>query len=164
MVPLRLLVVSIGNPAPYYDCLHSAGHWALVGAQKAYAAVQPPFTWDRYVPRFKRCLVSADPPLTFIQSPTVINNSGAFVLAAYRATLEKQGITPKELALVLVHDDLEVDFGNVRTRSWDASHRGHNGIKSVKNSLLSHQSHGYPLERWARVSVGIGRPAERIAT
>ncbi|KAI0444170.1 peptidyl-tRNA hydrolase [Xylaria telfairii] len=163
MLPPRLLVVSIGNQAPYYNCLHSAGHWALVGAQKASAEVQPPFTLEKYVPRWKRCMVSAAPPFTFIQSPTMMNDCGHFVLAAYRATLEKQGITPKELALILVHDELQDELGHARTREWDTSPRGHNGIKSVKNALLSHQSHGYPLEYWARVSVGIGRPVARTA-
>ncbi|KAI1736613.1 peptidyl-tRNA hydrolase [Xylaria scruposa] len=152
----RFLVVSLGNQAPYYDCLHSAGHFALAAAQKALAPSQPPFRSERYGK--KSCLVSSAPTYTFVQSPTMMNVCGPWVLAAYRETLQQHALQPSELALVLVHDELEAAFGAVRTRAWETSHRGQNGVKSAKKSL---DALDYPRGHWARISVGIGRPVER---
>jgi len=44
----------------------------------------------------------------------------------------------------------------VKIRDWKRSHRGHNGIKSVNGALQAN-----PAGKWARVSVGIGRPDAR---
>ncbi|KAI1747650.1 peptidyl-tRNA hydrolase [Xylaria castorea] len=156
MLSSRFLVVSLGNQAPYYDSLHSAGHFALAAAQKALAPSQPPFTSERYGK--KSCLVSSAPPYTFVQSPTSMNVCGPWVLAAYREALQRHALQPSELALVLVHDDLEAAFGAVKTRGWETSHRGQNGVKSAKKSL---DGLDYPRDRWARILVGIGRPDER---
>ncbi|KAI1190257.1 peptidyl-tRNA hydrolase [Nemania serpens] len=153
---MRFLVVSLGNQAPYFNCLHSAGHFALSAAQKLLAPSQPPFASERYGK--KACKVSSALPYTFIQSPTMMNISGPWVLAAWKEMLQRHQLQPSELALVLVHDELEATLGDVRIRNWDASHRGHNGIKSAKNSL---ESQKVPRDHWCRISVGIGRPAER---
>ncbi|KAJ2968041.1 hypothetical protein NUW58_g10312 [Xylaria curta] len=126
----RFLVVSLGNQAPYFDCLHSAGHFALSAAQKALAFSQPPFASERYGK--KACMASS----------------------GYLTPLSR----PSELGLVLVHDELEAALGHVRIRKWEASPRGHNGIKSVKKSL---GSPSFPHARWSRISIGIGRPVER---
>ncbi|KAI0977619.1 peptidyl-tRNA hydrolase [Xylaria arbuscula] len=157
MIP-RFLVVSLGNQAPYFDCVHSAGHFALSAAQKALAPSQPPFASERYGK--KSCKASSALPYTFIQSPTMMNNCGPWVHAAWKEMLQKHGLQPAELALILVHDELESVFGAVKTLKWTASHRGHNGAKSVKKSM---DPLNYPSERWRRITVGIGRPNERTS-
>ncbi|KAK8001065.1 peptidyl-tRNA hydrolase [Apiospora marii] len=130
----RFLVISLGNTGPYYDTLHSAGHFALAAAQKVLGAPQQPrFSPERY--GAKSCQASPGTPYTMLQSPTLMNVSGPWFLAAYRDTLSRYNLQPEELGVVLVHDDLEEDFGNVRIRKWAASHRGHNGIKSVNASM-----------------------------
>lgn len=63
-------------------------------------------------------------------------------------------------SLVIVHDELEKALGDVRLTAWDRSPRGHNGIKSVKKSLSQNT---YPQSPFARIAIGIGRPAERDA-
>ncbi|KAI8949261.1 peptidyl-tRNA hydrolase [Xylaria longipes] len=156
MLSPRFLVISLGNPKPYHDCLHSAGHYALAAAQRVLAPEQPPLTETRY--GWKNCKVSSASPYTFVQSPTLMNVSGHWILAAYRETLERHALQPSELALVLVHDELESPMYAVGIREWETSHRGHNGVKSAKKSL---GSQGYPLDRWARITIGIGRPDER---
>ncbi|KAI1161577.1 peptidyl-tRNA hydrolase [Nemania serpens] len=153
---MRFLVVSLGNQPPYYNCLHSAGHFALSAAQKLLAPAQPPFAPKRYGGR--SCKVSYAVPYTFIQSPKMMNISGPFVLAVWREMLQRHQLEPSELALVLVHDELEATLGDVRIRDWDASHRGHNGVKNVRESMASLK---VPRDHWCRISVGIGRPAER---
>lgn len=157
MVNLRLLVVSLGNPGSRYrETYHSAGHLALRSVQQALGASQQShFGAERY--GGKACEVSRG-AYTMVQSPVLMNVSGPWVLAAYKETLAKQNLTPDQLGLVLVHDELEQKFGVVKTRKWAASHRGHNGVKSSINSL---KPANFPHRLWARVAVGIGRPDER---
>lgn len=67
---------------------------------------------------------------------------------------------PTSLSLVIVHDELEKDFGVVKLTAWDRSHKGHNGIRSVKGSLSQGK---YPDSPFVRIAIGIGRPAQRDA-
>lgn len=152
----RLLVVSLGNPSPYLDTLHSAGHLALGAVQQLLSYDQPAFAPARYGK--KAVLASAGPRYIFLQSPTLMNVSGPWVAAAWKGVLADQGLAPAELPLVLVHDDLEEDLGAVKVKQWKSSHRGHNGVKSVLASLNIGQ---YPGALWTRLSVGIGRPEAR---
>ena len=85
-----------------------------------------------------------------------MNISGPWLAKAYKETLASESLSPAELALVLVHDDLEEELGVIKIRPWDRSPRGHNGIKSVHQSLQFDS-----LKPWARISVGIGRPISR---
>ncbi|KAI0532001.1 peptidyl-tRNA hydrolase [Xylaria digitata] len=156
MLVHRFLVISLGNQVPYFDTLHSAGHFALLAAQKALGPSQPGFSSERYGK--KSCMASSGLPYTFIQSPTMMNNCGPWVHAAWKEMLQRHQLRPEELALVLVHDELEASFGSVKIRKWESSHRGHNGVKSVKKSL---DPLPYPHDHWSRITVGIGRPLER---
>ncbi|KAI1499607.1 peptidyl-tRNA hydrolase [Biscogniauxia marginata] len=152
----RFLVVSLGNQAPYYDCLHSAGHFALTAAQKLLAPSQPRFSSERY--GRKSCLASMGQPYIMVQSPTMMNICGPWVVQTWREMLQAYQLKPLELGLVVVHDDLEEDFGTVKIRKWKASHRGHNGIKSINTSL---KPSDFPGARWSRISIGIDRPKDR---
>ncbi|CAJ2510431.1 Uu.00g051340.m01.CDS01 [Anthostomella pinea] len=155
----RFLVVSLGNQKPYYDTLHSAGHFALVAAQKTLAPSQPHFMSERY--GSKACQASTAVPYTMVQSPTMMNICGPWVAKAWKEMLNAHQLKPSELALVIVHDDLEMKLGDVRIRDWKASHRGHNGVKSTNTSL---KPTDFPEARWSRISIGIGRPDERDRT
>lgn len=152
----RFLVVSLGNPAPFADTLHSAGHLALVAAQKQLQGTQPPFSSARHAK--KATQASVGPSYTLLQSPTLMNVSGPWVARAWKDTLADSGAPPAAMGLVLVHDDLEEELGVVKIRKWERSHRGHNGVKSVNASL---RRADYQGSLWARISVGIGRPADR---
>ncbi|TPX12821.1 uncharacterized protein E0L32_006701 [Thyridium curvatum] len=152
----HFLVVSLGNPAPYLDTLHSAGHIVLDALQQQLRDAQPPFASERRGK--KSCQTSNGPKYTLVKSPTLMNVCGPWLAKTWKETLADQNLTPEELGLVLVHDDLEEDLGVVKIRKWDRSHRGHNGVKSVNASL---RGADYKGARWARISVGIGRPGER---
>ncbi|KAI1080760.1 peptidyl-tRNA hydrolase [Whalleya microplaca] len=149
----RFLIVSLGNPAPYYDSLHSAGHLALTSVQQALGYSQPPFTTQKY--GREACLASPGQPYTMVQSPTRMNVCGPWVAKTWRQMLDEHQLRPADLSLVVVHDDLEESLGAVRVRAWKASHRGHNGVKSILSSL---KHTDYPGARWSRISVGIDRP------
>ena len=155
----RFLVVSLGNPGEYRDTYHSAGHLVLEALQKKLPGSlgQPSFTSDRYGKKAVRA--SAGPKYTLLQSPTLMNVTGPWLAKTYRDYLADQGLSPEEVGLVLVHDDLEEELGVVKVRQWKASHRGHNGIKSVLASLQP-----MPEAKLARVSIGIGRPDDRDRT
>lgn len=155
----RFLIISLGNPAPYSETLHSAGHLALNSLQALLHDTQPRFTSDRHGK--KSCLASVGPKYTMLQSPTLMNVSGPWVSKAWREILQahtEQGLSPSDLSLILAHDDLEEELGVVKTRKWNASHRGHNGVKSVNGSL---RHTDYKDSKLARISIGIGRPGER---
>lgn len=82
-----------------------------------------------------------------IKPTTFMNLSGEAVLAV--AQFYK--IPPANV--VLVHDELDVNFGQIRTRIGGSS-AGHNGIKSV-TKLLGDENYG-------RIRIGIGpkKPAQ----
>ncbi|KAK3950335.1 peptidyl-tRNA hydrolase [Pseudoneurospora amorphoporcata] len=155
----RFLVVSLGNPGEYRDTYHSAGHMVLESFQKKLpeALGQPSFASERYGKKAVRA--SAGAKYTLLQSPTLMNITGPWLARAYKDFMVDQGLSPEEVGLVLVHDDLEEELGVVKVRQWKASHRGHNGIKSVLASLPP-----MPDAKWARVSIGIGRPDDRDRT
>jgi PTH1 family peptidyl-tRNA hydrolase len=148
----RIIVVSLGNPGRALDTYHSAGHQVLELLPLALGPQQPKFQNLRIAKKNTRC--SIGPRYSLFQSPTVMNVSGPWVSKAFHEHLAEQNIQPEEAGFVLVHDDMEEELGTIKIRDWNRSHRGHNGVKSVNGSLRGYQA------RWARVSVGIGRPRE----
>lgn len=151
----RFLVVSLGNPLPKYASLHSAGHFALNGL--APALRHPHFTETR-IGKYT-ALVSRGPKYTLIQSPTLMNVSGPFVARAWQEALREHGDdAASSLSLVVLHDELERDFGVVRLTAWERSHKGHNGMRSVQAHVKQDK---FPVSPLARIALGIGRPEER---
>jgi PTH1 family peptidyl-tRNA hydrolase len=76
-----------------------------------------------------------------------MNNSGeAVALTANFYRLDPGSI-------IVLHDELDVDFGHIRTRVGGSS-AGHNGIKSITSSI--------DYENYGRVRIGIGpkKPAQ----
>ena len=67
-----------------------------------------------------------------------------------RGLLREFSLTADDL--ILVHDDLDLDFGRLRIKQT-GGHGGHNGIKSVIDAI------GTP--QFIRIKIGIGRPAPR---
>lgn len=151
----RFLVVSLGNPLPKYESLHSAGHFALNGLTRTLGHS----SFRETTLGKQACLVSRGPKYTLVQSPTLMNISGPFVARAWQEML-KDKRDGESLSLLLVHDELEKDIGIVKLVPWDRSPRGHNGIKSAKASL---SPTNYPGSPFGRIAVGIGRPAARDA-
>lgn len=82
----------------------------------------------------------ADTKVIVIKPTTFMNLSGEAVQAA----VHFYKINPNNI--VVVHDELDVPFGQIRTRVGGGS-AGHNGIKSVTQHLG---------EQYGRVRIGIG--------
>jgi PTH1 family peptidyl-tRNA hydrolase len=147
--PVRLLVCSIGNPSPYLNTLHSAGHTVLTSL--AASLSHAPFQKSR---AHGNGLLSPGPVYTLWQSSSLMNVSGTGVAAAWRQFLKDSG-GADAARLVVVHDELELGLGEVRVRSGNLSPKGHNGLKSIKEVLRGAE--------YTRIGVGIGRPQSREA-
>jgi peptidyl-tRNA hydrolase, PTH1 family len=117
---------------------------------------------DRYADRFRisinkkvsKCIVGETSDLVLAKPDTYMNLSGGPV-----ASLVKKQRIPLE-NLVLIHDDLDMDFGRIKIR-WNGSDGGHKGVRSVIELL------GSPL--FQRLKIGIGRnpvlsPEEYVLT
>lgn len=180
----RFLVISLGNPVPHADCLHSAGHYALSVLQRLIMPQyggheQPLFVKD--ILGKKAVRISQGPKYTLVQSPTQMNVSGLWVGRAWREFLQKneQRHPGRHLGLVVVHDDLEEDLCVVKVREWQRSHRGHNGLRSIMTHLPSPPGdargknvrkgspgrQARPAIKWTKIGIGIGpRPEARDPT
>ncbi|KAL5351475.1 hypothetical protein ACLOAV_003334 [Pseudogymnoascus australis] len=106
--PTRLLVASIGNPAPYLNTLHSAGHTVLRALTIPLST--PPLTKSR--PHANGLLAhSPTHPITLWHSPSMMNISGPAVATAWKAFQREY----PGAGLVVLHDELEsalgVEFG-----------------------------------------------------
>ncbi|MCJ1356144.1 MAG: hypothetical protein MMC33_006138 [Icmadophila ericetorum] len=144
----RILVASLGNPAPYTNTLHSAGHTLLEVLREELG--YPQFAKDRAL---GKGLVSRGAEFTLWQSPSYMNVSGKSVAAAYKGFLHH--LHPDERAtakLIIVHDELESAPGKLKLKKGGSA-KGHNGLKSCITSLGGME--------FMRLGVGIGRPEGR---
>lgn len=138
------LIVGLGNPGPEYAATrHNVGQMVL--DQMA----------DRLGLRFSRHRrASADVATgridtlraTLMRSRGYMNESGGPVAAVL--AYEKLEIDD----LVVIHDDLDLDFGQLRLKRGGGD-GGHNGLKSIRKSVGGGD--------FFRVRVGIGRPPGR---
>jgi PTH1 family peptidyl-tRNA hydrolase len=141
-----LLIVGLGNIGAQYDnTRHNVG-FACVDA-----FVQKNDLGGWTDKKDLKCQLASgqigDSRVIVIKPTTLMNLSGEAVLAV--AQFYK---IPTQL-IVVVHDELDIDFGQIRTRIGGSS-AGHNGIKSV-SKLLGDETYG-------RIRVGIGpkKPAQ----
>lgn len=134
-----LLLVGLGNPGEEYTSTrHNAGFMCL----DDFAGRSGFDPWINK--KDLRCLLTSrqigDTRVILIKPTTFMNLSGEAVLAVVHFyKLGNQQVT-------VVHDELDVDFGQIRTRLGGSS-AGHNGIKSI-SKLIG--------EDYGRVRVGIG--------
>jgi PTH1 family peptidyl-tRNA hydrolase len=134
-----ILIVGLGNPGDEYDgTRHNVGFKAL----DAFAKSNDFGAWT--TKKDLKCLLVTktlgDTRVVLCKPTTYMNNSGEAVQAA--SSFYK--IHPNQT--VLVHDELDINFGQIRTRVGGSA-AGHNGIKSV----IQHIG-----EEFARIRIGIG--------
>jgi peptidyl-tRNA hydrolase, PTH1 family len=140
--PVDWLIVGLGNPGPSYaNSPHNVG---FLVAQELLRR------WDLGKPKKKFAGELAEgragvgsPRVAVLQPQTFMNESGRSAgpaRGAYKLDLDR---------LVVVHDEIDLPFGDVRSRLGGGL-AGHNGLKSLKRDLGSPDFH--------RVRVGVGRP------
>lgn len=131
-----LVVASIGNPeATYASTRHSIGHEVVNLLTKDF---QP----------FKGSLISKSQNVLFLKSTGFMNRSGPDLGPAWR--MIKSQYPSSEL--LVVYDELDKSVGKYQLRHGKVSSRGHNGLKSLVESLGND---------FYRFGVGIGRPDTR---
>ncbi|MGB4800876.1 MAG: aminoacyl-tRNA hydrolase [Candidatus Saccharimonadales bacterium] len=141
-----LLIVGLGNPGKKYDgTRHNIGFACL----DEFARKNDFESWVNKTDM--KCLSAVktvgDTRVILVKPQTFMNLSGEAVQAIfhfYKLSLDQ---------VIVVHDELDIDFGQIRTRIGGSS-AGHNGIKSLTKHLAS--------EDYGRVRIGIGpkTPAE----
>lgn len=141
-----LLVVGLGNPGPKYErTRHNIGfeaaqelverHFGRFSAHKRTNAEVAELNIGG-----RRVIVAK--PRTFM------NVSGG----AVKALANYFKISPANI--VVIHDELDMDFGEVHMRLGGGDH-GHNGLRDTTKALGTKDYH--------RLSCGIGRPPGRMA-
>ena len=145
----HLLIVGLGNIGKEYDTTrHNIGFDCLDAFKETQSEFEP---WQNKKALF--CQMSSGTfgttKVTLTKPSTLMNNSGQSV----QAVSDYFKIPAKDT--FVVHDDLDINFGQIRTRVGGGS-AGHNGIKSV----TSHIGDSY-----GRIRVGImGDKPEQMDT
>jgi PTH1 family peptidyl-tRNA hydrolase len=136
------VVVGLGNPGPeYQDTRHNVGQRVLdVLAERLRGTFAREGDTVFAQIRWRGDTVHLVKPQAFM------NVSGP----AVRRALARLGA--EAFDLVLVYDDIDLPLGTIRVR-MKGSHGGHNGVRSVIETLGS--------DDIRRVKVGIGRPERR---
>ena len=133
-----LLVVGLGNPGKEYDgTRHNIGFAVL----DAFAAANdfPEFMSKKDLKSSFSSLQMGENRVICIKPTTFMNFSGE----AVRAVMDFYKISTDNL--IVVHDELDIPFGQIRTRTGGSS-AGHNGLKS----LIQHLG-----EDFGRIRIGI---------
>lgn len=134
-----VLVVGLGNPGKKYDCTrHNVGFECIDAFVKHHDFP----AWQEK--KSLKCLISTSTivncRVVLIKPTTFMNNSGEALQAVQRFFK----ITNEQT--VVIHDELDVDFGSIRSRVGGGT-AGHNGVKS----LVEQGS-----EDFGRIRVGVG--------
>jgi peptidyl-tRNA hydrolase, PTH1 family len=137
------LILGLGNPgASYAQTRHNAGMWVVERAAARWAIrLFRRGTVQRGAGRLGSELIELAGTLDFM------NVTGP----PLKGLLRELKLTADDL--IIVHDDLDLEPGRLRIK-LGGGHGGHNGIKSVVESL------GTP--QFVRVKIGIGRPAPHL--
>ncbi len=88
------------------------------------------------------CKVGMDENMLLAKPDTFMNISGVPV----SSLMGKMGLKPEDL--ILIHDDLDMEFGKIRLK-LNGGDGGHRGVRSVVEALQS--------KLFYRVKIGIGR-------
>jgi len=130
---MEKLFVFLGNPGfKYSNTRHNVG-WQICDLK------YPRINWSS---KFKG-LYSKDNNNILLKPQTYMNESGISVQKACSF------FKIKEENIIVVHDDLEKDFGEILLEKGGGL-RGHNGLKSIKQQLK--------IDNFYRLRFGIGRP------
>ncbi|NLV24659.1 MAG: aminoacyl-tRNA hydrolase [Deltaproteobacteria bacterium] len=136
------LVVGLGNPGERYaETRHNIGFMTVLRLARDWNI---PLKRKSYQGIFGVGRVDGE-EAAFLLPQTFMNLSGASVGAAVA------GLCLVAADLIVIHDDIDLPFGFLRIRPG-GGHGGHNGLRHISRVLGSGE--------FARVRLGIGRPAE----
>lgn len=145
-----LVLASLGNPGPQYSYTrHNMGHYVN---NKLREFLDCP-SWSKNT-RLRNCQFtqSTEYPVMLYKSESYMNESGVALSRNYQLLRNQKAAEGYDPVLVVIHDELSLPVGKVQVRSRNASPRGHNGLKSIKNSMGGN---------FLSIAVGIDRPETR---
>ena len=142
------LLVGLGNPGPdYAETRHNVGFRVLDAlASRHRINIQS----EAFAGHFGQGTI-AGCEVGLLEPQTYMNRSGSSVAAAL-ATMPGLDIGRD---LILIYDDLDLNFGRLRLRGQGGA-GGHRGVADVIDALAS--------SVFARLRFGIGRPTESSPT
>lgn len=137
-----MLIIGLGNPgSEYINTRHNAGFMALDSiADSLGAAWQKKFDGE-----FANILYQGK-KIYLLKPSTYMNLSGK------SASLVKNYYKIQNSDIVVMHDELDLDLGELRYKVGGGS-AGHNGIKSLDSSIG---------KDYHRVRIGISRPDDKM--
>jgi len=134
------VIIGLGNPGNrYYATRHNIG-FRVVDALVALHGGQ----WKTKGEAEVATITLNNNVVQVIKPQTFMNESGRII-----PSLLKTGITAEDI--VVVHDELEKDFGTVAVKVG-GSHKGHNGLRSIIEFCGAD---------FTRIRCGVGRPQEK---
>ena len=137
------IIVGLGNPGPdYVGTRHNVG---FVVIDRLAQDLGLEFT-EKRGGSIAQTLISGR-RLVLFKPASFVNTSGKPI----KRLADEMSVLPE--AIVIVHDDLDIDFAAVRVRSGGSS-GGHRGLNSIIAALGT--------DAFARVKIGIGRPPGRM--
>lgn len=136
----NILLVGLGNPGKEYEgTRHNAGFICIDEFVSKTDGME-----DWMQKKDLKCLLSSgrigESRVIVIKPTTFMNLSGE----AVQAVVNFYKIDPSNI--VAIHDELDIDFGQIRLRQGGSS-AGHNGIKSVTKHIG---------EDYGRIRIGVG--------
>lgn len=138
------LIVGLGNPgSEYANTRHNAGWLALDHLAKAWGMNR----WQANKGLNALIIRDIEHDIVLAKPTTMMNNSGWAVqrlLDYYKLTIGD---------LIVIHDDADLDLGNLRLSDTSRTGAGHHGVLSI----IEHVGPGF-----RRLRVGIGRPEQSV--
>jgi PTH1 family peptidyl-tRNA hydrolase len=134
-----ILVVGLGNPGPRYDATRHNLGWAVIDRLAARAG-DPAFS-SKFRGQFAKAELSGK-PFGLLKPETYMNESGKSVQPAV------QFFKLQPSAVLLVHDELDLAFGDVRLKQGGGD-AGNRGVRSVTEAIGPDT---------VRLRIGIGKP------
>jgi len=132
------LIAGLGNPGSRYEkTRHNAGFLVL---EELVERLQLEFKEKEDFKISKGSL--GDEKIILVEPLTFMNRSGV----AVRKIMQKSNVSPERL--IVIHDDLDLECGNLKIRKKGSS-GGHKGIESIIQNIGTRE--------FIRVKIGIGR-------
>ncbi len=142
--PVDWLIVGLGNPgAEYKGSPHNIGFEVAERLNRRWDLGKPKARYRGLLTEGRTGVGPGHHRVAVLMPQTYMNDAGQSVgpaRGALKVALDR---------LLVIHDEIDLPFGEIRTRLGGGL-AGHNGLKSLKQSLGSADFH--------RVRVGVGRP------
>lgn len=157
-----LLIASIGNPSKYDGTRHSVGHYMLnrlidsfrgvevhVGKYTCFSIAEEQV--EVVVTKKKKQgfqPMNSKSQILFYRCPGYMNLSGKSLKPFYQEASKYARSFNRDLRMIVLFDELDLDIGKVKTRKQGSSHRGHNGLRDIQEKIG---------KEYTGIQIGIGR-------